>query len=139
MSVDYGYDVDQHVVNEGLAPGIYKVICTKEEFIDTKTGDSALAAIFEVTEGADTGKDIRNLYNLFNSGANAVKVQNIAKDQLKRTFEAMGRLQKDGLQGGQLIIHVKQNGQYTNIDKMEALDAPGAAVAATAKESDVPF
>lgn len=135
MAIDYGYDVDSYEVQEvrqGLPAGVYKVICIKEGWEETSNGDLALAAYFEALEGDNQGGSIRNLYNLRNTGANAKKVIDIAQAELKKTFLAMNRTQKEGLVEGKCIIHVglDKTGQYMNIKKFEPLDAPMDDVAA---------
>lgn len=136
--IDYGYNVDEHEIQDGLPAGTYKVICEKEEIGETSSGDRALFATFSVLEGEQKQNTIRNTYNLFNTGPNAKKVVDIAQAELKKTFLAMGRTQKEGLEGGKCIIHVgpDKTGQYMNIKKFEPLDAPSAVPAAKADIAD---
>ena len=116
-----------------LPAGKYKMVATRSEMKDTKTGGGKFLEIqFEVVEGEYKGRRLTDRLNLVNSNSQAVE---IARSTLSAICHATGVMQpKDSsqLHNIPLIVKValekrKDNGEDTN--RIKGYEAIGTAAA----------
>ena len=115
--MSYGFNVEEHELQTlSLPDGTYTVMVT-EEWETKDDGEQRLVLIYEVLEGEQKGKTMKQWLSLFSDNPKAVGA---ARDNLKRVEGATGEPIKNSgdLNGRVLRIAIapqKKNPQYKEI------------------------